>query len=162
MSLKAYYEQDNILVREPMLEDAYALAQTMKPEDMKEIWASHRHTPEEALLLSLQESEFCATVVFEGEPVAMFGVCPTCLVSNEGTVWLLSSEKLFDHSLRFVRHSRHFIDMMLGYKKYLYNYVHNDNRKSIAWLLRMGATIEQPEPFGADGELFRYFHFKRN
>ena len=161
-TVKTYYSQDNIIVREATLTDVDTLKMTMKQADIDEIKASHGHTPEQALLLSLKESTIALTVEFEGECVAIFGVCSEgSLVTDQGVIWLLSSEKLFTHALRFVRHSREFVDLMLTYNSFLYNFIDSRNAKSIAWLKWLGATFYEAEPYGIDQLPFHLFYFKR-
>ncbi len=91
----------------------------------------------------------------------MFGISPVHVLGDKAIVWMLASEKLDNIKLRFARHSRYFINLMLEYYPYLHNYVDCRNKGSISWLKFCGATFEEPKPYGLEGKPFMYFSFKR-
>lgn len=149
-----YYEQDGIKVRDALPTDMFQLRES----DINEVWASHHHKPEEALRQSIEQSFLCYTIE-NGNPVASFGLVPENIISNKATVWMLASEDLNKIKIRFLINCKKFINLMLEYYPYLYNYVDDRNKKSIEWLLFLGAKMEDPRPYGTDKLPFRYFYF---
>ena len=124
------------------------------------MYKSDHITPEEALKQGLEKSIFCCTVL-NGNPIFMFGIVPETVLGYKASVWMLGSDDLNNIKRRFLRNSKHFINMMLDFYPYLYNYVDNENKDSIAWLRYMGARIKEPEPYGKEQQPFRYFYFNR-
>lgn len=159
--MKVYYEQDGIVVRTSDFTDVEYLAPRLRESDVKEVWASNHHTPFMALYHSYDKSILCLTIEYDGEAVAMFGLNGENVLSNIGTVWLLGSDELFKHRIRFIRHSKRFLNIMLNMYPTIFNYVHAENKESIDWLIHCGAKIAEPQPYGMEQEMFRYFQFER-
>ena len=157
-----YYDRDGIVVRDSNDDDALYIGLNMREADKKEIWASHNHRPLEAMKLSLDESFMCLTVLDRKVPVLMFGIVPRSLLGETATIWMLATDGINNIKRRFVRHSRSFIKIFLGYFPILENYVYEENIKSIEWLMMCGAKIEEAMPFGIEQKLFRRFTFTRN
>lgn len=133
------------------------LAATMREADRREVWASHRHTPEEALRASLQRSELAWTALLDGEPVLMWGVTPaTSIIGKTGVPWLLASDGMFRIWRKVARHSREFVARMQERYPRLQNRVHALNHISLCWLSWCGFVIE-PEPEEINGEEFYTF-----
>lgn len=158
--IELFYNQNGIIVRRSTKSDVEYLKNHLKQSDIDEIFASNNLTPEEALKDGLKNSIFCCTVLNDN-PIMIFGVVPETILGNKGIVWMLSSSELMKIQRRFLRHSRYFIDMMLEYYAYLYNYIDSRSKESIAWLEFCGAVIEKPAPYGVEGKLFHYFYFKK-
>lgn len=154
-----YYDQDNIVVRTSVKEDIDGLKDRLRFEDVQEIKASHNHTPEEALYISLSQSMVCLTVENDGLPVAMFGINPESVWKNEAIVWLLSSPEFHKLRIRFLKHSRRFIKVFLEYYPLLYNFVDCRNTPSIKWLKFCGAQFG--DKIILSGVPFQYFKFER-
>lgn len=159
MRNEVFYNQDGIIVRRTCPSDADRLV--LRDSDVQEIWASDHLTPKEALKLSLAKSILALTVEDQGEPIAMFGINPESILGNRAVVWLLASDGLDRIKRRFARHSRQFVQMMLEYYPFLFNYVDARNQKSIEWLKFCGAKIEDAKPYGAESLPFHFFSFKR-
>lgn len=136
-----FYDQNGITVRPSTIEDVEYLKDKLKKSDVDEVWTSHRHTPEEALKLSLERSFMCLTVDDNGEPVAMFGINPETILGNRAVIWFLSSEKLKYMKIRFLRHCKHFVNIFLNQYGYLYNFVDRRNVDTINWLEFIGAKF---------------------
>ena len=73
---EVFYDLDGVTVRSSTIEDVEYLKDKLRQSDIDEVWASHRHTPEEALRLSLERSAMSFTIEDNGKPVGMFGVVP--------------------------------------------------------------------------------------
>ncbi len=158
--IERFYNKDGIVVRKTYLSDIGYLKNHLRSSDIDEIWASHHLTPKDALRKGYEDSVFCFTVL-NGRPIAIFGLVPETLVGEKASIWLLATNDLTKIQMRFLRHCKYFIDMMLDYFPYLYNHVDDRNIKSINWLRYCGAHIEEPKPHGIDNRPFRYFYFKR-
>jgi len=161
IKVECYYKTRLALVRDSNIEDVFELAKNMREADKKEIWKSHHRTPEEALLSGHTESVFCSTVEYKESPIAMFGIVPEMFLSNNAFIWLLASPRLNEIQKTFIKHSRHFIDLMLGYYPLLFNFVDVENKQSIKWLKWCGAKLGPVVIYGVEQQPFQYFEFRR-
>ena len=162
---KIYYNKNRVMVRESQLSDIMIMGDNLRETDKNEIWASHHHTPEEALLLSFNSSIFCFTVENKGVPVALFGISPFTLLDNKASIWLLATDS-FDALIKknrkeFIRQSKIFIGLMLEQYPLLENYVDARNIPSVKWLQMCRAKIEGAKPYGIEKMPFHYFSFRR-
>lgn len=159
---KVYYNECGLVIRDSVISDVFLLKDRLKLEDIQEVWASHHTTPEEALRFSINNSALSMTTTKNDIPVMMFGVTADDWMGDTGMIWFMSAELDRQTKLLFLRNSKKFIDLMLSFYPYLYNYVDIRNQESIKWLQFCGATIGEPEKYGADQRPFRRFHFERN
>jgi hypothetical protein len=133
------------------------IAANMRADDRREVWASDRRTPGEALRLSLGMSQMAWTCLVRGEPAFMWGVSrPGSILSVTGVPWLLGTDEIVDVRREFLRQSRGFVDLMQAPFERLENYVHADNRLSRRWLKWCGFTLD-PEAVRMNGEDFYRF-----
>lgn len=144
-------------VRAASIEDIEHLSNNMRAADVNEVWSSHRHTPEMALTHSFLSSAVSWTIVYENEPVAMFGVSVTSLLSKTGVPWILGTDKIKDVYVEFLRHSHYYVGQMLKHRTALYNFVDARNIVSIRWLKWCGFKMLDPIVFGFDGLNFYPF-----
>lgn len=159
--MKIYYDQNGIRVRTAVKADVDAMKGRLRDSDVHEIYASHHRKPEEALKMCVENTIFAATIE-NGRPIGIFGINTDNILGDRATIWMLGTDDLDKISTRFLRNNPKFIEMMLEYYPYLENYVHEKNTKSISWLKFLGATIEDKQPYGLDGEMFHHFYFKRS
>ncbi|MDR1658949.1 MAG: hypothetical protein LBR94_01235 [Desulfovibrio sp.] len=133
------------------------IAANMREADRREVWAYRRHTPEQALRLSLSRSLAAWTGIVEERPALMWGVGAASLLSFTGNPWLLGTDAVHDIRRPFLLHSRAFVRLMRDMFPRLENFVHAENRLSIHWLKWLGFTLEEiPEVInGEDFYLFR-------
>ena len=157
-----YYDKDNIIVRTSNIDDVEYLSTRLRQSDIDEVWASHNHTPHEALKISLERSTLCLTIVDNNIPIAMFGINPDFILSDKAVIWFLSSDGIYKIKKRFLRNCKIFINMMLDQYEILYNFVDARNTDSIKWLKSLGADISAPFVFGSERMKFCYFSFKRD
>jgi len=156
-----YYDKDGITVRNSIMADVDSLKNKIRQSDVDEIWASNNVDPEEALRRGIAESIYCCTIC-NGSPIGIFGIVPETILGNKAVIWMLSSEEIKKIKVKFLRTNREFIDNMLEFYPYLYNYVDARNEQSLKWLKHCGATIkDEAEPYGVEGKPFKYFHFNR-
>lgn len=145
----------------PTPEAIQFIADNMREADAIEVWAANKHTPIEALDLSVRHSHTCMIVYDDDIPLTALGLVLRGFLSDTGVPWLLSAEQALDHRKEFLRLSPSVIDKMLQIRPKLVNHVHVGNKLSIRWLKWLGFTIEDPEPMKATGELFHRFHKER-
>lgn len=129
----------------------------LRDADRREIWASGRHTPYEALTDGLRRSSLCWSGLVDGAPVCLFGVAPLTLLSGTGVPWMLGTDAIETHARAFLRRNRAMVAMMKAPYRRLENAVDARNTLSIRWLGWLGFTIDEPRPLGVDGEMFRRF-----
>ena len=151
----------NVQFVKPTLEMVESIAADMRAADAVEVWASHRHTPIEAIMSGWKLSQYSVVVMVDSDPCVIMGLVNKDLLSGTGVPWLLGTERALKHTREFFRLSPPVIDEMLSVCRKLYNYVHTDNKVSIKWLKWIGFTIEKPEPHGVNGEMFHRFHLER-
>lgn len=135
-----------------------AIAADMREADRREVRASHRHTPAEALERSLERSELAWTGLIEGVPSVMWGVGRAgSMMTLSGVPWMLGTDAIHSVSRDFLRQSRVYVEIMQERFPRLENYVHAKNRLSIRWLKWCGFTVEADVPEVINGEDFYLF-----
>lgn len=137
------------------------IASDMRQADADEVWASHNHSPLESLLVGEKTSECSLIVTVNGEPCVMIGLVKRDILSGTGTPWLLGTNKSLKYKRHFIKQVPDIIDDMFTVCSKLVNYVHVDNKVSIRWLKWIGFIIDDPAPYGCEGELFHKFHLER-
>lgn len=157
-----YKHGRNVVVRTTVYHDIEKMKDRLRESDKQEIWASYHHTPEEALMVGFNISSVCLTLLYKGEPVAMFGAAPIPDVDGLGSIWLLGTDELTKVQTTFLRLSKKFIKVLLKDYKTLYNYVDERNEVSQRWLEWCGAKFKGVFTYGIEGRPFRYFEFRRN
>lgn len=120
------------------------LAADMREADRREVWASHRDKPYEALSRSLKASDRAWTALVGGRPVLIWGVARSgCLLSEKGSPWMLGTNELPQYWLEFLRQSRGWVEKMQKGYALLENYVHGANEISIRWLKWCGFQMAE-------------------
>lgn len=145
----------------PTQEAIQFIADNMREEDIIEVWASGRHTPIEALEMSIKKSRKAVIVYADDVPLAALGIVLRDFLSGVGVPWLLSADQALKHKRQFLELSPPVIEEMLDLCPKLVNYVHAENRLSIRWLEWLGFTIEDAKSTGPAGELFHRFTMER-
>lgn len=135
------------------------LAAKLREIDKREIWASHRHSPREALVRSLRASHLAWSCMVEGKPVFMWGVAqaPSTIMYRCGRPWLLGTSAIEGLTIPFMRQSRVAVAALHQHYDHLSNHVHAENNVSIRWLGWLGFTIEKAKPVQWHGETFYKF-----
>lgn len=152
---------DMVEFREPAPLSIQYVADTMRPADVVEVWASGGFTPLGALETSISKSQYAAVAWVDDEPCAIYGLIIHDALAGVGIPWMLASEKAMKHKREFLAQTPGIIKAMLDICPTLYNYVHAENRTSIRWLRWLGFEIEPALPLGQNGELFHRFHRER-
>jgi len=137
------------------------IALNMRLDDVKEIWASGKRTPQTSLKMSMSFGK-SKTIMLDGNPVGMYGVCPVSFLSFKGSPWLLGTDILRLHSREFLKGCKAIFPDLIKEYKYLENYVDCRNKTSIRWLKWLGFAIMEPEPYGPFKLPFHRFYMENN
>lgn len=156
---KVLYSKGGVVVRESRLEDILILRNTLMPEHVAEVSASHGLSPEHALMVSYLVSETCLTGLKDGVPVCMFGVSSAhASEPGRGVVWLLGSSVILEIPKTFLKLSRLFMRLFLERYTFLENYADARFVRSLSWLEWLGAKVDTPTDYGNQG--FKFCHFE--
>ncbi|UQZ90837.1 hypothetical protein C4J81_17130 [Deltaproteobacteria bacterium Smac51] len=120
------------------------IAEHMRDDDIREVWALNSQTPHEAMKVSLESSVRAWTTLIEGRPAFMWGVSPAAdILTFTGIPWLLATDDIIRVAPEFIRQSRDFVDRMQEGFTRLENHVHAGNSLSLRWLKWCGFTIDK-------------------
>lgn len=137
----------------------------MRQSDKDEVLASDGWQPAEALWGSLEQSDFAATFMVDGEPLAIFGVVPARddLLGpvERGIVWMLTGEGVERHRILFARVSRVVVADIAAKYGCLLNMVDARYGAALRWAKWVGFTVGDPMPFGRDGRPFCPIELRR-
>lgn len=145
----------------PTQEAINHIAAHMRQADVVEVWASSHHTPLQSLMKGQELSDLSTIITVDDTPVVMLGLVKRDILSGSGVVWMLATDDLVRHRVALSRTTEGVIDEMLHVCPRLCNMVHDKNKVSIAWLKRLGFTLDDPVPHGPEGEMFHRFHLER-
>ena len=146
----------------PTVEMVESIAAGMRQADADEVWASNHHTPLESMMKGWEASDFSTVAMCDGEPLVMIGLVKRDVLSGSGVVWMLGANRAMKYKKEFFRQTKPVIDEMLTICPRLCNMVHGKNTSSVQWLKWLGFTIDDPIPYGPDGELFHRFYLERS
>jgi len=135
------------------------IAENPRDADRREVDATIGNTEYAAAMrmsVQMSRSALVAVSVF-GEPIAVFGVSTTSLVHNIGSPWFLATPRVSLHRRALIQKTFAYTEAMLDQYARLENHVDVRNTASIAWLRRIGFTIDPPAPFGARQQPFHKF-----
>jgi N-acetylglutamate synthase-like GNAT family acetyltransferase len=145
-----------VIVRQATVADCYALFPLLREQDRKEIaLATGDHTAK-VLLDSLKASE--EAWVAEETDGTLLGIYGVARVEGMGGVWMLATPAVYRHSKALVKDGRAWILRVMERYPMLFNFVHAENTRSIAWLRKLGFTIGELVPFGAAQAPFHFFY----
>jgi len=140
----------------PTEERAQHVAQHLRKQDRFEVFCSDGMQPEEAVLLSWQNSPDCRCIEGDnGEPVGLCGIAP------KGRIWLLATDGLLatpSHRRQFARGAKQWVDALIADGAGpLWNHALAKNVTTLRWLRSLGFEIGTTAPLGPCGQLFCYF-----
>ena len=133
---------------------AERLAPKLRRADADEVCASHGWTPLQALLRSLELTPAPKCLLFDGEPVAMWGVEPVNEAAGMGVAWLLGSDDLTRWPLTFWRVCKDELAALRVEWPVLVNWIDARYEASLRWARHLGFKVDPPKPFGPAGALF--------
>lgn len=135
----------------------------LRQADKDEVYAMSGSDVDEALQRGFNVSELCWIGMWKDDPVTCFGVNRHGLLSDNGTPWLLGTDRIREPGVKlaFVQNSVPYVLEMMKRFKYLENWVDARNISSIRWLKMCGFTVEAAEPTGFLSLPFHRFWLRR-
>jgi hypothetical protein len=139
------------------MEHALDLGGRLREADAAEVKAACGLGGVQVLTKAMEVSIQTDAWLSEGKLVMMSGI--SAVPSNErvGAVWMLASPEV-DAMPRCLLHGkREYVQELLKGREMLMNFVDNRNTKAQRWLIWLGFTMGEPEPFGIEQLPFRPF-----
>ena len=134
------------------------LAARMRKADVEEAWALAHLEPLQALKAAITGSREPAAGLADGRVFVLFGIAQRSPFSDRGCPWMLATDELDQHSVRFLRESRRLLaEIRLTYPR-LENYIDARQVEAVQWLWWLGFTVDLPEFRGLDNLPFHRFH----
>lgn len=156
-----FYNECGIVVRRSEYTDCGWLASKLSEAESDEAWALCHQRPIDLLIESQDNSDLCLTIEHQGEMVGMFGVMKSDKLAT-GIIWFIATDEIKNMGRIFLRRAKDFISLMHEHYPMLENYVHSKNKASILWMRFAGAKVNDPIPYGVEGELFHKFEFNKS
>ena len=147
-------------IRAATEQDAEYLSTRLKSMDMREIDACTGRPALAVLKSGIVGSEDCRVGTVDGVPLCVYGVRKMSHLSDTGIAWLLGTEEIDNHVMKFGRECGNELKKMMGNLRMIENYCHVENRKTIVWLRWLGFKFDKPEPYGRKKEMFRRFYME--
>ncbi|MBL4860744.1 MAG: hypothetical protein JKX96_11240 [Acinetobacter sp.] len=147
-------------IRSATEEDAEYLSTRLKPMDIREIDAVTGRGAIVVLKSGVIGSENCRVGTVDGVPLCVYGVRKMSHLSDTGIVWLLSTDEIDKHVMKFGRECGKELKKMMGNLRMIENYCHVENRKTIVWLRWLGFKFDKPSPYGRRQDMFRRFYME--
>ncbi|ENC6709933.1 hypothetical protein ABKY54_004543 [Vibrio harveyi] len=138
--------------------DIKRLCADARPEDVAEVAASTIKDFESAVRQSVADSEWSLCAFCGDDLLCVFGIGNINILSGTGAPWLLGTNKIKAHKKAFWKGSVEVVEWMKERIDTLENHVHARNKPSIAWLKRLGFTVESSAIDGLNGEKFLRFY----
>lgn len=148
---------------EPTIEGVEFIAENLRPADDDEVFAqtgTRHHAGTLRTCLAGASSAVMAVSVY-GVPMAILGVGTLSLIYNTGCPWMVATPEADQHRRALIDCGRSYTAAMLMQYERLENHVDARNKRSVAWLQRLGFTLETPKPHGPLGLPFHKFWIER-
>ena len=139
-------------------EDAIEMAPHMRRCDVDEIMASHGVRPLDALEHVVEYSDIARVGRADGEIVCMFGVRAFTMLSDKAAIWMLGTDLMDKHSIRFLRENAAELADISKEFVLIENWCDARNTKTLRWLEWLGFKIEDAEPYGLLNLPFHHFY----
>jgi hypothetical protein len=143
-------------------EHAEHIAWNVRDADREELWASSAMAPLPVMLKGIKHSEEPLTGTVDDTPVCMFGIVADSFIGNIGVPWMVGSNDLDNHAVKFLRRNRAWITASMKIYDRLENYVDVRNTKAINWLGWLGFKFDDPIPYGIFKRDFMRFSMVRS
>lgn len=147
-------------IRDATKEDVDYLTPRLREIDKLEIEVMYEGTHHASLMSGLKMSEYCKVGVADDKPFCIYGVRKPCFLSNSGIAWMLATDDIKKHAMKFGRKCAIEVDKMLNGVDIIENWCHADNKVTIRWLKWLGFKFEEAKPIGPRKELFHRFYME--
>lgn len=136
---------------------ALMMSRRVRAAEVREIAASHAVTPVKLLIEEVDRSASAWSWIVAGEVACMFGIVTPTLVSEEAYPWFFSTDLVDRYARQFARTCKELLPELLSRHPRLTGMVDARYALSVRWLEWLGATFDEPQPWGATGAPFRRF-----
>jgi hypothetical protein len=143
-----------LMLIETTAEHVLHVAENMRAEDRAEIMASSGMQPLECLVMSVSLSQYARSIVAKGKVIAILGLST---VGEIGIPWLLGTTDVSSNKKVFFAQAKKALGEMKSMAPFMTNYVLAANKKSVAFIKKLGFTITESLPFGVSGKNFYKF-----
>ena len=152
----------NIEVRKCRGRDIKEMKGKLRKEDVLEIERKTGREPYRVLIESYRKSDIAFVGLVDNEIACAWGVAKESILSDESTIWLLSTEVMKKAPVAVAKKTKMELDKLLQVYPKIGNYVDSEYSLCIRWLCWLGFTVENPEPIGVRGGLFSKFYIARD
>jgi hypothetical protein len=140
---------------------AIALAPFLRDADREELTKATGRPIEEILIESVNSLGEHWAFIENGKTICLLGISEHSWMDSEGVIWLVASDEVASHRKDILAMSRNYIDEKQKHYRLLYNYIDIHNTSSIRWLKWLGFEVQDPVPWGVNGDLFHRFELRR-
>ena len=146
------------LFRRATVDDIHHLVPRLREADRNEIIAAVGLPPAVALPSCFEASRAAWVFGVGDEIVGVVGVQDVAGIPELGWVWMVATDGLDKHGLRFALHCRQFLSVIHTYHPILTNHVDARNETHIKWLRWIGCSfIRRLDKWGAESRPFLEF-----
>lgn len=137
---------------------ASELSSVLHPDDRREMEALGVE-PRWYITETIRTSSICIAVKDEsGALLNMMGLCANTRLGGMGApVWSLKAEREKEYRKEFVYYGLRTIGYFLSVEPKLFNFISRENKSSLRFIKRAGATLLSPVPYGHLDNLFYPF-----
>jgi|WetSurMetagenome_2_1015567.scaffolds.fasta_scaffold295525_2 hypothetical protein len=146
------YSRNGVWVRQYVPGDEKYLLENMRKKDIEECKALGM-SPGRGLRTSIKNSLYSKSVWLDGKIIAMIGLSGA-VISEAGCAWMLTGNGIEKVPFTFMRIAKKEIDVMLIYKKILFNYVSKDYPEAVRFFEILGFSVSRPKQVGKHGNMF--------
>jgi hypothetical protein len=142
------------------VEDAIILGQALRGADRAEVVAATGLDPADVVIWSVERSEECWAVWFDGELGCIYGasgLSESILEGSRADAWCLTTPVIEEHARAFWEACYAWIPELLQRWDVIENWIDTRHVKAIRWAEKLGFRLETPKPFGPEGVLFQHF-----
>lgn len=147
----------NVEIRKPTDRDIRILAENLRPSDQEEMKAYFNEDYSWQIKTSVKYSRDAWAVVVNGKLLFICGVGLTSMLGNVGCPWLLGTTHINKFQKEFYKQVKNILAEMRANYDVLENHVHAKNETAVNFLKHLGFKLGEPEPYGANDELFHPF-----
>lgn len=137
--------------------DAMLIVRNLRPNSIKEIERVGTTLKKSALIAkAIERSQYSWTGWCDGEVACIWGLDTLTILSDEATLWMISTPLVEEHAFTFIRRSQMFIRELIKQRfTLIHGMVDHDFARSIKWLHWLGFKVDAP----VNG--MQYFHMNR-
>lgn len=155
-----HVEQPGIEIRRATEADAERLAKTLRAADRAELFAATGKPSGLVVKEAVAASDEPIVGLIDGELACIFGIELEDALLRRGCVWMLTSDVVERHPLRFLRAVRAVMPQVTADYDYLFNHVYVKNTTAIHWLKWLGFEMHDPHPSGPFNDHFHFFDMR--